>query len=448
MIAWILPIVFQPDTLQESLNGVLNDPALKGAAVTATVTRMDGTEVFQRNGDMRLTPASNEKIFTCLYALDSLTPKFQAQTRIWLQHDRVLVDAPGDPSLTLDRVRGIAKTLEIKKGLPIYVRQAYRPYIPPSWEADDLSFRYAAPICSFSIDRAGFELYASDQKIEPIPSEFNLKVVHKDAEGLPVVEYDRFKKLIVVTGKLPEARQKLETLCIPEPDSAACAALGGAYKWLGSVPSTPPDATLSSRPLLELVAHCLQISDNNYAEHLLLMAAGKKSGLGGDPYSAATKRISKFLTDSIGLTAEQFHIDDGSGLSRHNVVCSRAFVKALVWAKKQPFGSDFVSSLAQPGRDTLSGRLIGSTFRGKTGTSDLVNSLSGYVVGRDGNTYAVSIIVNHALAESAVIRGILDRFVQAIESNAGNGTILEHAARNEEVLPFGTVTGLALDWVR
>ena len=44
------------------LDAVLDVPELKGAVVGAVVTEMDGAPLYDRNGSMRVMPASNMKI--------------------------------------------------------------------------------------------------------------------------------------------------------------------------------------------------------------------------------------------------------------------------------------------------------------------------------------------------------------------------------------------------
>ena len=67
MIAYLLPLAFQAAT---SLNTVLDtNPVLSGASYGVTVMRMDGTVVFNRDGNRRLIPASNQKILSTLYGV-------------------------------------------------------------------------------------------------------------------------------------------------------------------------------------------------------------------------------------------------------------------------------------------------------------------------------------------------------------------------------------------
>jgi serine-type D-Ala-D-Ala carboxypeptidase/endopeptidase (penicillin-binding protein 4) len=418
--------------LHAELDAILDQPALSGAVVAAQLTRMDGSVLYERNPALRVVPASNQKVFTAVYALERLGPEHRPVTRIWREKDRLVVDAPGDPSLTYSQLLEARRKLGIKAATPVHVRQGYRPLIPPSWEHDDLPHRYAAPITAFSVDRGSFELWAEKGQASFSPTSYGVRI-QRIPEGARRVEYDPFDNVARVYGSLPAARTRLDTLALRFPDRAAASVLGagGALSVTSRIPAGAPTLTLQGSTVREMVAECLTRSDNNLAEHLLLMSAATEGPLGEKPYEEAAKRMRAFFASTVGVNEAHFRPVDGSGMSRHNLVTASALNATWRWALGRPYGELWQRSLAAPGRGTLASRLSQSSFRGKTGTLNSTASLSGYVdSGRQ--TLVVSLVFNNAIRPSADLRGVADAFVRKIEQlDWSDGTIFEAEQTHE-----------------
>ena len=439
----LLPLLWS--WVRADIDTVLNDPALKGATVSVCVRDLEGNAVYERNPDLLMTPGSNQKLLTALFALSALGPDYVVSTRIWKQKDRIIVDSPGDPSMTKEILMRARMALGISGALDVYVQQAYRPGVPPSWELDDLPNKYAAPITAFTVDRGSFEVWAEDGKVSTPSRAYGIRLKVTEGSGKPVVEYSPFTGLINVQGQIPRTKTRLDTLAIARPDAAASWFLAGNFHETADLPSTPADVVITSRSLGNIVSECLTVSDNNFAEHLLLMAALKAGPLGKDPYPLAAKRETSFLTGTVGLSSTTFRITDGSGVSRHNLVTPRAITDLLLWASRQPFAALFREGLASPGRGTLKSRLSGIDFRGKTGTLDLVSALSGYVKTKSGKELVVSIMFNQCAAPLEVQHQIQDKI---IEDLSGNGTIRAFVPNYAPRASFSSLGLAAVDRIR
>lgn len=433
-------------------DALLDAPALRGAVVAACVMRADGAVLYQRSADQRMTPASNQKVGTCLFAASVLGLDYRPKTRFWRLADRVVIAAEGDPSLTFAQVREVASRLGLpRRALPVHLAQPYRPGYPPSWEYDDLPNRYAAPITAFSVDRAAFEVWAEGGRLLPLSKELGIRLTTAAASGPPRVEYDLFAGRLTVSGTLPRAKTRLETLAQRDPDLVAARLFGSPVVRGAAPPSEPPTVTLEGPTVEELIRTCLVESSNHYAENLLLMAAARLRPTLSvlKPYPEATDLLAKFLTETVGLEAGAVRPDDGSGLSRHNWVTPRAMCKMLAWADNQPWGEVFRSCLAAPGKGTLRNRLAGSSFVGKTGTLDGVVALSGSMPAaslplvpdegelrraQPARTAGVmfsaperlylSLIVNHGIAPATQQQETVDRFVREVERFWSGATAL------------------------
>jgi serine-type D-Ala-D-Ala carboxypeptidase/endopeptidase (penicillin-binding protein 4) len=162
---------------------------------------------------------------------------------------------------------------------------------------------------------------------------------------------------------------------------------------------------------------CLPVSDNNIAENLLLMSAGKLGPLEVDPYPFARQMIEKFATTVVGIPKGDVHPFDGSGLSRHDLVTTHAVTKLLAWANAQPTSFLWRQALAQPGKKgTLENRLVGLNFQGKTGTLDMCVALSGYIHTTAGKDLIASVIINEYACSDDDARSIEDDFIKAVAS--------------------------------
>jgi serine-type D-Ala-D-Ala carboxypeptidase/endopeptidase (penicillin-binding protein 4) len=432
-------------SLTAQLDAVLDSPKLEGAVVAAQVTTMDGRVLYERNPSFRVMPASNQKLLTCAYALQRLGLDHKPVTRIWRESDRVVVDAPGDPMLSHAQLVEARKKLGLDGSLPVHVRQAYSPGWGPNWNWNYLQDRYAAKVSAFTVDRGGFELWTEGGRLFFLPEAYGAVATHLPSKGSPRVELRGMRA--VVTGELPKERTRVDTLAIEAPDRAAASLLGSSFVETELVPDREPDHVIEGPPVSEILRECLVRSDNNIAEHLLLLSAIKEGPLPERPYAAAQERLKNFLVKEVGLRANDFRPADGSGLSRHNMVTSRGIAALLRWADRQPTAKVWRESLAAPGRGTLASRLQGSSFVGKTGTLDMASSLSGYIRTADGQNLVVSLVMNHYACPAAEARGLQDDFMRILEKTTLRGTKL--AAR--EIYESGPSNSkshiIALDWL-
>jgi D-alanyl-D-alanine carboxypeptidase len=197
-----------------------------------------------------------------------------------------------------------------------------------------------------------------------------------------------------------------------------------------------PATTIQSEPLLAILNHTLQESDNTYAE-LICRNQGLLSRTTDGSYETSFEAIAKTL-DTLGVNRSDYIQADGSGLSRHNFVTPTALVHLLSqmdmtqlnisgvqWdgpnggansggtARASPQGtavgvSPWRELLPLAGRSgTLSDRFLGTPLEGvlraKTGTLGGISALSGYV-----RRCTFSMIANNAPVSPTVLRRALD----------------------------------------
>ncbi|HEV8630488.1 MAG TPA: D-alanyl-D-alanine carboxypeptidase/D-alanyl-D-alanine-endopeptidase, partial [Thermoanaerobaculia bacterium] len=157
-------------------------------------------------------------------------------------------------------------------------------------------------------------------------------------------------------------------------------------------------------------------SQNFYAESLLKLLGARFCGVGS--WEAGARVVSDFLAGKVGWPRDQFHVADGSGMSRNDWVTARGMTLLLEHMFRQRAGIEFVRSLPFAGEPeaSLHQRLTDPPYRGnvfaKTGTIGGVSTLSGYVKASSGRLYAFSILINGTSAWEG--RTIQDRLVMLL----------------------------------
>jgi D-alanyl-D-alanine carboxypeptidase/D-alanyl-D-alanine-endopeptidase (penicillin-binding protein 4) len=164
-------------------------------------------------------------------------------------------------------------------------------------------------------------------------------------------------------------------------------------------------AVLQSPPFSVIAAQTLKPSQNLYTE-LILRTLGKLP-----PVATATpipnptsenlglEAVKTFLK-TVGIASESLVLDDGSGLSRNDMITAEASVQLLTFMSKHRYAAVFRDALPIAGVDgTLRNRLKGTpaenNLRAKTGSLSSAASLSGYVTTAAGEKLAFSIMVNN-----------------------------------------------------
>lgn len=175
-------------------------------------------------------------------------------------------------------------------------------------------------------------------------------------------------------------------------------------------------ARLSSPPLSEIVEAILEPSQNWMTEQLVRTLGAEIGERGGWREGFEVER--EFFTEVVGVDSLDLTFRDGSGLDAYNLVTPRAMVQILRFMRESEHAALYRAALAEPGEEdgTLRTRLDGLEGRvfAKTGTITHVNSLSGYLVGRDDRELIFSILTNGSGLSSRLVRAGIDRVVQAV----------------------------------
>ncbi len=151
------------------------------------------------------------------------------------------------------------------------------------------------------------------------------------------------------------------------------------------------------RPFVEFASVVNKRSDNYLAEHVFKMVGAAC----GDHSTTAlrAKRALVEVLDSLHVDRNNCVFNDGSGLSRRNLVSAATEVGLLRQIHNQEWGPEYRSTLAVGAYDgtirrRMHGSLAANNVTAKTGTLRNVSALAGYVTTRDGELLAFSFISN------------------------------------------------------
>lgn len=204
---------------------------------------------------------------------------------------------------------------------------------------------------------------------------------------------------------------------------------------VGKTPALPTPveiASLPSAPFNDIAAHTLKPSQNLYTE-LILRTLGKmrKSAPPADDTRRASQTdedaglaaVRDFLKQA-GVSESQLNLDDGSGLSRSDMIMADATVQLLTFMTRHRYFAQFRDALPIAGVDgTLRNRMRGTpaerNVRAKTGTLSSVASLGGYVTTAAGERLVFSMMLNNYPDASALRRDSIDAIAVLLASFDG-----------------------------
>lgn len=402
-------------SLSERLDPLMDSPELNGSLAEAVVMRLNGEILYSRNADIRVVPASNQKILACSFALEPLGADERMSTTFWKEGDDIFIDASGDPTITAEQWQKARAALKPGVNSMIYVYSPFTVDVPPGWEFDDLPFRYAARVHALTVNRGRYTITRKNGEAVA-PSWAGVQVRYSPGEGALSTSFNNTWDIVTLKGTLPKEGEVVGEYALPNPSQSVARLMGGRLKFVSgeALPEREADYRIEGPTVGELVKAALEPSDNIITEHLLLRAGGLGGYEGKNPYTVAAAELNKYLTEVVGVPEDSVRAQDGSGMSRHNLVTGRAMAQILRHVSLQPFFQIFLDALPQPGEGTLSNRLKGLPVSAKTGTLDAVVSLSGYVQPPGQEPVIFTMISNHHVKGSGTIRVIQDKMVQEI----------------------------------
>ncbi len=444
-----------PNQLPTAINQIIDRPELRRYRWGIVVQSLNGTEkLYNRDGDRLFIPASNMKLVTTAVALRHLGAATRLKTSVYQLPStgslpNLLVVGRGDPSLTTTGLQSIAQQLKQRGMLQIgqisfddgYFRGEQ---INSDWEWGDLSTDYAPAINSLMLNQNALSLTLSPSTIGTplkyswadggwnswqVDNQTLTAAANQDSSVNAIAVFG--KPVLRLTGRLAKNAEATRIdLPVVNPAESFIGGLrrslsqeqitiGGTRLVLGqSVANLPEIASINSPTIGELVREANQKSNNIYAE-VLLKSIGRThpqhNTSGEDTTSLGIALVKQRLTE-LGVNPQSYRINDGSGLSRHNLVAPMALIQLLSGMATTPDGKLFRDSLPVGGvSGTLRNRLKGTPAQGivfaKTGSMSSTITLSGYLNPPKYSPLVFSIMLNQHDTSTSKMSKVIDEIV-------------------------------------
>ncbi len=431
------------EALTTDLARMLDTKTRSGRWGAMVVSLSRGDTLLSVAPDVPLVPASTMKAFTAALALDRLGPDHTFSTDVLrdgalgpdgVVHGNLILRGDGDPALSPRFVRGgpeapmdlLARFVagagvrKVDGDLIADATGMEGRRIPAGWLSRYAGAAYAAPFSALSLNEniviVGVYPEASGGaavRLEPASSGLqvvsSVRTVPGRANRLTVRMVGESQ--VVVTGTIGATSAPYRVqLVVSDPVTFTAGAFREALRAQGiqvtgeiKVGRTPegalPVTSMPSPPLSRLVSVMNRESINHYAEQIFRNAA--RGPTRSEPGSAehAFSHLQAFAISQLGVAPDGLVATDGSGLSVLDRVTPRALVQLMHYAHHAPWASVFHASLPVAGEsETLRARMRGTAAQGnlhaKTGTTNDVISLSGYVTAENGEILAFAFLYN------------------------------------------------------
>ncbi len=442
IVLFFLLFFLQPASFASNFSGPINDIINsydfdRDSVISVSVKDKESKSVYSKNQYKYLNPASALKLFTMAASINTLGKDYKFQTAFYKdKNNNIYLKLSGDPLLKTADMEVLANNLKQNcKGKinKIYIDDTIidmMPY-PNGWMSDDV-WPNAPKISPYMVDfntvKVDFFLSEDKKDIRIVQkSPYKFSFVNKLEIGAKTdftFVVDEFHNTINIEGEISESITDKQVpvlnpryfFCQKMTDAINKAGIKFSDKFLFA--KTPDDATLVAkfeRPLDEVVKFTLETSNNTSAEMVFKVAGGKyakEKGLLKNNYlilGTTQNGINMFVDyyKNLGLDSKQVRINDGSGVSRYNVMNTDWMSDAL---SKIDF--DFEKYLPTGGVGTLDKRLReikGSVYL-KTGTLFGSSSLVGIIKTKDNIYYYASNIMSYN-RNSSLIKAVEDEII-------------------------------------
>lgn len=439
-----------------------------------------GRSWFETNAATRLTPASNAKLFTAALALDRLGADRRLATSLQATAapdasgrlaGSLRIVGGGDPTWC-PRLRGgswqqtwapLVQSVQnagIRRVDGDLICDESRFNSPPygrGWNWDDLAEYYGAAVSALSAGDNAVTVIVTPgptpgapatARLDPPVAVLSLDLRVATAATGSASDLTLFRlpgdSRLRVSGSVPKGGRPVNIeASVPSPALWFGTLFGAALKQAGvtvsgrlRVVTSAEDArkagdglawreiaTVPSPPVGDLVREMMKPSQNLYAQ-LLLLAVGAEAGRSPETTEEAGLRAMDGLLRTAGIESEDVRLEEGSGLSRKNLVTPRAVVRLLEHMARHRWAGPWRASLPVGGEDgTLRQRFtqpgLKGNVRAKTGTMSHVSTLSGYLTNSVGEPLVFSILVNnHVPSSGRSARDEIDALVAVLAQSA------------------------------
>jgi len=403
-----------------------------------------GDTLYAYNAGEEMLPASTMKLLTSAIALDRFGPNYQFSTdalrdgvvgsdgtltgNLYIRGDGDPALSgkflPGGPSAPMNRLADLVAQKGIRHITGGIIGDATgfdEQKVPEGWLSRYLQAGYAARVSALSLN----ENLVAVPVTPTTPGKPAMVALEPSSSAIQVIANVRtvagggarlgFRKqgngTIVANGSIgSRTGTRRYVYIVEDPASFTTGAFRNALVargikvdgdiQLGKTPASAVKvASLASPPLASMIAAMNRESINHYAELLFRNAArGPDRNVTGS-VATASALLDQFFASKVGADTTRLVFADGSGLSILDRVTPRAQVQLLGYAHHASWGPWLHSSLPVAGDSELLRRRMRNTpaegnLHAKTGTTNDVIALAGYVTAVNGEVLAFSFLYN------------------------------------------------------
>ncbi len=469
--------------LSAEINTVLHDKLLTHAEESIEIQRLgdsaaSGQFLYKHNSEIPLIPASNLKVITTSAALDRLGADFKFRTQLIFHDGDLIIIGDGDPTFgdaeLLSRVGwdvntvfknwadGLKKlTLPAVKNIIVDDSIFEEITMHPRWPADQMLRRYMAEVAGLNLNANCLDFYIrTTAPGDLVNYVMNPNTRYVELQNTCITGNENAVWLsraaetnnIIMHGQARNSTNVPVSVTIHDPSMYAATVFAETLTASGLNHSGDihRDRTIRDQlkkaqaagdkswvvlaihetPIERVMARANKDSMNLYAECLCKRLGAQASGQSGS-WENGPAAVGEFLK-KIGVPESEFHLDDGCGLSKQNVISSSLMVKVLTYNYFSPSSKLFIGTLAVAGVDgTLDDRFRGTDLRGrvfgKSGFVNGVSSLSGYLHAKDSQWYAFSILMNGIPEKSnSAIKFLQEKIIRAVDTTTNSIASVDH----------------------
>ena len=404
-----------------NINSLVNDPVLRNASWGFVIYDPKTKKIVSSyNENTPLVPASTTKLLTTETTMSLLGAQFRWMTQLeysgTIDNEGILqgnlyVIGSGDPSLGTNKAgassyrdiisdfvvamsgKGIKKVngdIIIQTG----VFKANKSQTLPENIVWLENGNYYLPVGST------YEISPSNEKLiakQSNPFSENKNFYYISPYIKQMVYADKFEGAALTT-KLPDAPAYLANTLRATLSKSGIPVVG---KVVSKITDLNPEkrnfiTVYQSPTLADIIQYTNQHSDNALAEAFLRVVAFQKNG---DQTLESGRKVVVDHLGSIGFDVSTLNYQDGSGLSRNNLVTPIAQVKFLTHLMDEKYYKTFLDTLPIGGQTGTLKKMFNIGGNGqifaKTGTLNKVKTLAGYMKTNTGKTLVFSLLINN-----------------------------------------------------
>ncbi len=354
--------------LKSKIDNILEQEELKRSHWGILVKTLDNKRtLYELNSQKYFIPASNLKLLTTAATLIKFGANYQIKTPVYASGSYpnlsvLKIVGNGDPTFNSERLETLAQELKargIKRidNLIVQDISLEKSSINPTWEWEDIQFYYAPAVNKLILNENTVILTLKSQELgEELTIEWsddiaakqwmiNNKAITGEEDSPYSVSINRnFEKpLLTISGSLAiNSKPRSLGMTVVNPGEYFLNSLQFYLEKEGInvinsqvvYGETETDdlvkiTEIRSNSLQEIITKVNQDSNNLYAESLLNILVNNKEKDG------SIDNLKQILT-TLGLDANLYHLKDGSGLSRHNLVTPETLVNLLTLIATTP----------------------------------------------------------------------------------------------------------------